>query len=104
VGKNIAESGNLFPVGIRVPFPEIGREIFNRISDHLKIPDNSIPASAILGKFLKGYAPGILIDFRLVYQNQEDEKNPSGFFDVANRLEDIIEKLERCPMHRRPRR
>jgi hypothetical protein len=50
MGEDIPESGDLFPVVIRVPFPEFGREVLDRFTNNLKVPDNCIPAPAV---FLK---------------------------------------------------
>lgn len=55
VGDDIAEPGNLLPVGVRIPFPEILREALYRFAYHLKIPDDRIPAPAIFGKLINGY-------------------------------------------------
>ena len=53
VGENIAEPDDLFPVRLRVPFPEILRQVLDRFTNHFKISDDRIPAPPVVGKFLR---------------------------------------------------
>ena len=53
MGEDIAESGYLFPVGIRVPVPEFLREVFDRFTNNLKVTDDSIPSSPVFRKIIE---------------------------------------------------
>lgn len=85
MSENIAEPGNLLPVGLRICSLEIVRQVLDCFPDNLKIPDNRIPAPAVRGEFII--------------------RNPlCVFFDIADSFKDIIKVLEGCPRYTRPRR
>lgn len=76
MSEDIAEPGNLSPVRLRVPFPEILRQALDRLADYLKIPDDCIAAPPVVGKFLK--------------------RDPARIFlNIFYRFENVIEQLER---------
>ena len=52
VGEDIAEPGNLLPVGLRICRLEIVRQVLDCFPDNLEIPDNRIPAPAVRGEFI----------------------------------------------------
>lgn len=85
VGRDIAESCDLPPVSIRVSLLEIRGKVLDRLTNHLKIPDNGIPASPVSDKTIVRYAGSIL-------------------FDIPDRVKDVIEQLQGRFTHTRPRR
>jgi hypothetical protein len=48
MGEYIAESCDLFPVSMGIPFPKLGRKILDRFTDDQKIPDDRVPASVVV--------------------------------------------------------
>ena len=75
MSQDIAESGNLFPVGIRVSLPEFSGKVLDRFTYNLKVTDNSIPSSPVLREIIEGDPTRV-------------------FFYIPNRFKDIIKELE----------
>jgi hypothetical protein len=73
--ENIAEPGNLLPVGIRICSLEIVRQVLDCFPDNLEIPDNRIPAPAVRGEFIVRDPLRVL-------------------FDIADSFKDVIKVLE----------